>query len=119
MANTVGVPQWVSAVFRLADSVGRIAICKVEVKVTKQGAFGYNAPKNFAYVRGRESGTAIKIDTKKEWADKAGVSNTASHQRDNGWWGEPDVAWFVPLNDKRKLSEMGGILAKIQKARHR
>jgi hypothetical protein len=117
--NVANIPQWFEVVYRLAGEVRKVIVYKVEVKQTKWGAFGFYAPKNFAFIRKRASGNTIGISTKKEWADKAGVSHTADRQTQNGWWGEPHVAWYTDINNTARLGQMVGILAKIRQVRHR
>ena len=70
------------------------------------------------YVEIKSDEDYIRISTKKDWADKAGVTNTAVYQSKNGWWGKPHVRWTVPLRDKEGLSEITNILARIMKVRH-
>jgi hypothetical protein len=73
----------------IATNISKIAMNPVQVKSKKFGALGLYSPKNFAFIRYRKSEDMLRVSTKKEWAEKAGVMSNITYQSSNGWWGEP------------------------------
>ena len=113
------MPDWSKEkAYELANQIGKMTGIKVRAVETTTGAIQFRAPYIFAYVYSRANGDVMLIETKKEWADKAGVADTSDHQTQKGWWTYPNIYWRIVRMDNRRLSEMSSILAKICRVRH-
>jgi len=118
MNNDADLTEWRKTVYWLANEVGEKADCKVEVNQTITRQFGFRGPMIFAYAHIRKLGAVILIETMKEWADRAGVTDTADRQTENGWFGEPNVFWHIDIEKTDRLQELVTILAGILRVRH-
>lgn len=111
---------WENTLYWLAEQVGNRAGRNVEVDETRISDYKYTdiglrAPQLFAYAHIRKSGSAILLETKREWADKAGITVTSDRQTEYGWWGKGNAIWITDIENIDKLRKVVDALCKVLK----
>jgi len=110
------LPEVASLAKRIEAIVGR----RVEFRPQERSPqWGLYAPKNFAYARKISQRNCLLIATQEEWAIRANVDKSGDGGSPGGWWGEPDVWWYVLQDDTESRERVAGILARVCQARHR
>ena len=108
----------VEKAYELANEIEEMTDAKVQAAETTTGAILLRAPYIFAYVYSRENGDVMLVETKKDWADRAGVTDTSDRQTGKGWWTHPNVYWQIGRTDHSRLVQVRTVLAKICRVRH-
>lgn len=111
-------------VISLGRRIGTKVGCRVEVRQTGSGRWGFYAAwaegdENFAYARKRKRAKCLRVSTKEEWAVRAGIDKSRYGVSPRGWWGEPVARMDMNQDNAESLEEVADILAKVCKARHR
>lgn len=111
--------QYFDAVDVLLRTIGMIAGLEVEVRLQEGAGLGFWVHgKKFAQVGPKQSWTVIYTGTKKQWAIKAGIANSAHGHIPNGWHNTDDeLFWNTDVSNGSGLRVTAGILARVCQAR--
>jgi len=82
--------------------------------------FTLQAPKAFAWPLWQGSKKRLKIEVKKRWADKLGLTKSADSISSKGNFTEPAVYWYLAPDDDyvKNLGKVAAILAWVCETRH-
>jgi hypothetical protein len=81
--------------------------------------WSFYSVRNFACAGWRTRKQSLVIDTCKEWAERANVSDFADATTKNGWHRKPSCIWHVQVGDVEKRERVAGYLVKVCNSRHR
>jgi hypothetical protein len=105
--------RWFWSVWDLKSETERMALSTIDVGITDSACSLYYQKRKFAKVHYLNSST-IGIESKAEWSDRAGITQTSKKKTLRGWYGQPSVWWYISIEDSL---EMTHVLVKLLHAR--